>query len=1175
MTLITALCLLTGFSALRGKKIEDSLDGLLQGVPADSLVTVLVRPALEVDLLPLENDLRRRRAPRAERHERMVRTLKQKSAASQASIVSHLDDVKTRRGTVREVQPFWITNIVAVTATPDEIRALAERQDVAEILENRTIYLQAGEKQKTSPPADAVGASALSAAPAASPAQSTRVFNWALERIKARELWKRGLTGRGVVVAIIDSGADGDHPALRNKWRGANGATVNESWFDPITGTRFPVDDLYLPSNPGLTTHGTGVMGCLVGQSGADTVGVAPDAQWIAAKAFNSLGNALEANIILCLQWAADPDGNPATLDDVPDILNLSFADKAVTSIDCQKTYWEAIYNLQNMGVAVFIAAGNENTYVGSPASNPDFFGVGAVDSLNVKWYTRGPSPCDRSKIKPDVVAPGVNIQSTRGALGTGGYSSRSGTSFASPLTAGVGALLRQYNPELAPEEVYNVIRGSAFDLGAAGPDTIFGWGLVNAESALGGVTAPSRPSFAVTSISVSAGEDNTIDPGEQVILTLGVINNGASASSVNGALASLSADVNVTTGTASFGSMPAGIIRNNSPAFVLQFSPLIPRGVLRQFRLALSAGAFSDTVTFSLAVGGVPEQPTQSYASHDINRAGLALTNYGVLGTDSDDGGGFLYPRGTSQQREHLYQGALLLATGPATISDAGYSETQPPGNAVSFNYDFAVAQNGNIVKSTPGLHADQQISGVYNDSRATIPLGITVTQFSYAWSAAPDEEYAIVEYNLAGPSNRNVDGLHVAVHMDWDVGGSSGGDRAGFDRNARLAYMYDSNGGSWVGHALLTQGVAGFRALEFNRDISNGFTAAVKFAAMTEGGGRDTLESESGDWSVLLSAGPVYLKPGRNVPVAFAVIGGSSLAELRARASAARERYSQVAAARGLDLTPPSVRWFQLPDSNAGLASHTVRALVEDDTALERTMLFWRSNPQSPFTRVNLTTGSGDTLTASFPGQPSGSRVEYYLRSIDASGNQGFHPSGAPDTLFSFNVVDFQQPVISQAAAVADTTAGTSRYFIQARVEDNNLDRVFAVYATGDDQFRDTLALAPSGGGGMHRGTVEGLERGVTVRYYIAALDSSGHLVLDPGEAPGSFHSFAFTPPGLLGDGDLNGRLDIFDLLAMLRVLGRTETPSPEQFFAMDIDKNGKIDIFDLLALLRLLAS
>ena len=1051
--LLLSWAVLSFFSFLKAQGIEPALELILQQAPPDSVITVLVRPALDVEISAVESDLIRSRASRSERHRKIINALKAKSETAQFGLRAFLSNER-RAGGIVEFRAYWIANLVAVTGTPSAVRAVAARGDVAEVLENRVIKLQADKKKR------APGLSSESDLPVL--ASDGSYFNWALERLHARQAWQRGLTGRGILVGNIDTGVDCTHPALDEKWRGNNGATSTESWFDAINVLPTPYDD----DQAAGPTHGTRAMGCILGQDGADTVGVAPDAQWIAAKAFDAFGHTSSDKILSCFEWMADPDGDANTVDDVPDILSLSWADDA--KFGCVTTYWEPIYNLEALGVATIIATGNKdaNPKVGSPGSNPDFFTVGSVDSLNSfsSFSLMGPSICDTTAIKPDVVAPGEQYYSTVGSVKGGGYGSVRGTSFATPLVAGVVALLKQYNPELLPDEIYNILRNSATNLGITGPDTLYGWGLVNADSALKMLDPPSRPDFAIYSIVYDAGADELISPGEDIPVTLSVVNNGAGAFSVSGSLSSNSPDVSVTSSQASFGSIATGAVAANATPFVLSFSAQVPTDSIRTFDLRLTAGIFRDTVSFALNVGGVPEPPVSGVATHDVGKAGLTVTNYGMLGKEGPDGGGFEYPRGGIFPPDHLFHGALLVAASAEKVSDISFSEIQPF-DSVDFNHDFEVIQGGNIKVTQPGSSADQEITGAFQDSKADNPMGVRIYQRSYAWADEPYDDFVIVEYTITGPENTELNEIFVAQHLDWDVGGSNENDMVGFAVDRSLAYMFDAQSGYYLGHALLTQAVSGFKDLNYSREIQDGFTGAEKFSAMVRGAS-DTVVVAPDDWSALLSSGPVYFEPGRQVVVAFAILGGADLAELRDNVLQARTKFSEIASAKDYDISPPVVSAEPYEFEDGAAEGYTIRASLADASSIGDARLRWRVAGQAFWSSVAAQVSqAGDSLSAVIPVQSSGATVEYYIRAIDAQGNQGFSPEGAPEQFYSFAV------------------------------------------------------LIP-------------------------------------------------------GDGNLDGVVNIFDLLFLLKVLSGRVSPSLAQATALDLDHSGRIDIFDLLETLKLLA-
>ncbi len=314
-----------------------------------------------------------------------------------------------------------------------------------------------------------------------SPTSSGATPTWNLVMVKANDLWSAGYTGAGVVVASMDTGVDGEHPDLVNSWRGGS-----NSWYNPY------IADSTQESPYDKDGHGTQTMGVMVGgNTSGSVIGVAPDAQWIAAKIFQDDGTATLSGIHAAFQWMLDPDGDPST-DDMPDIINNSWG--ILTSVGVCDTEFDADINfLQAADIAVVFSAGNEGPAQStgtSPATNSQTVSTGSID----EFYTiansssRGPSPCNGDTF-PSITAPGVNIYTTDLSYGLGSlldpYTSASGTSLAAPHVAGVMALLKSAEPSSSALELETAIKYSATDLGVLGGDDAYGYGLVNAKDAL------------------------------------------------------------------------------------------------------------------------------------------------------------------------------------------------------------------------------------------------------------------------------------------------------------------------------------------------------------------------------------------------------------------------------------------------------------------------------------------------------------------------------------------------------------------------------------------------------------------------------------------------------------------------------------------------------------------
>ena len=298
---------------------------------------------------------------------------------------------------------------------------------------------------------------------------------WNVSSINAPDLWDIGLRGQGTVIAAMDTGADLSHPDLASKYRGGD-----NSWFDPYGQHAFPYDAL---------GHGTNVLGVLVGGSaGGTAIGVAPDARWIATRAFNDAGQASYSAIHLGFQWLLDPDMDPNT-NDAPDVVNISWGLNNVNG--CNSEFAKDITALAAADIAVVAAAGNNGPYPSSsisPANLPGVLSVGAVDSNYdiASFSSRGPNACDAS-VYPHLTAPGVGIRTTGLTYGAfpDSYNTVSGTSVAAPHVAGALVLLNGAYPYLSVEKLEAALLASAQDLGALGQDNTFGWGFPNLKGAL------------------------------------------------------------------------------------------------------------------------------------------------------------------------------------------------------------------------------------------------------------------------------------------------------------------------------------------------------------------------------------------------------------------------------------------------------------------------------------------------------------------------------------------------------------------------------------------------------------------------------------------------------------------------------------------------------------------
>ncbi len=452
-----------GTSASQAANLSPALEQALSAMGPDEEISIIITLNGKPDIAAFKN------LPRDLKRTAIVSALRDAADRNLPPLQAFL---QSRGG--KDIRKLWIIHGIAVKLGADAIRGLAALPGVESIRLDHT--LQAPGPVET-----------LSVTP-----------EWNLTSVQAPELWGLGYTGAGVVVAAMDTGVDLNHPDLMFKYRG--GAN---SWYDP-NGEHPTPDD--------ASGHGTQVMGVIVGgDAGGTAIGVAPGAQWIAAKVFNDAGQTYYSAIHLSFQWLLDPDSIPAS-NDAPDVVNISWGLGNVN--DCDTEFQPDVAALTTAGIAVVFAAGNSgpnpSTSI-SPGNLPGAFAVGAVNQFNniYTYSSRGPCACDGT-IYPDMTAPGVSIRTsslTYGGAFPNSYATVSGTSVAAPHAAGSMALLLSAFPSLTIAELEETLKASALDLGSAGADNTYGYGLLKAKDAYDGLSAGTGPEVSATPPSKNYGE--------------------------------------------------------------------------------------------------------------------------------------------------------------------------------------------------------------------------------------------------------------------------------------------------------------------------------------------------------------------------------------------------------------------------------------------------------------------------------------------------------------------------------------------------------------------------------------------------------------------------------------------------------------------------------------------
>lgn len=423
---------------------------------------------------------------RQQRGRLVFESLRQNALTTQPAALAQLNVFNVKH------RSYSIANVIAVEGNRTVVDAMAARPDVAAIETDRAFRANLEQPQ-------AFGRAAPS------------IAEWNIAKVNAPQVWAKGYTGQGRVYANADTGVQWTHPALQSHYRGWNGTTAdhNYNWWDAvhydISGGGNPCGGFSLSAPCDDYGHGTHTMGTGIGDDGAgNQIGMAPGAKWIACRNMDS-GVGRPSTYIECMEFFLAPwdlTGNNPDPSKRPDAVGNSYTcpGSELCSVDSLQI---ATDNLRAAGVFMSVSSGNDGPSCSTINEPPSFYdsaiSVGATDSGDniASFSSRGPITVDGSnRIKPDLVAPGVNVRSSYPDAFFP-YVAMEGTSMASPHVAGAVVLLWSRFPQIAhdvdttesilEQNAVHLFASSPFcgaDTGASMPNNVFGYGHLDVLAA-------------------------------------------------------------------------------------------------------------------------------------------------------------------------------------------------------------------------------------------------------------------------------------------------------------------------------------------------------------------------------------------------------------------------------------------------------------------------------------------------------------------------------------------------------------------------------------------------------------------------------------------------------------------------------------------------------------------
>lgn len=694
-----------------------------------------------------------------------------------------------------------------------------------------------------------------------------------LTKINAYNGWNTSTGDTNVVIGIVDSGTDIDHPDLV--------ANLKKNYADPVNGVDDDGDG-YIDNfqgwdvsendnNPNVdnSTHGSHVSGCAAASTN-NAIGVASpgfNCKFLPVKCAAQASTTTIDNGYEGITYAADHGCQ---------IINCSWGGGFFSQLGQDVINYATI----NKNALVLASAGNDN--VDSPAFPAAFQYVTSVAATTA---SDAKASFSNYNYTVDISAPGNNIYST---VSNNGYTTMSGTSMSSPIAAGAAGIIKSHFPAYNALQVGEQLRVTCDDIYGLATNANFkgrlGKGRINMANSL----TQSLPSVRMNPINFTDGNDDAFVAGDTIKISGDFLNYLAPT---NNCTVTLSAQtnptyVNIINANYTIGALNTlATTNNNNAPFKVIVNPAAPPNAVVLFRLSYADGStYTDFQTFELIIN-------VDYINVTINDVYTTITSKGrscYNGDGQTQGLGFVY-----RDSSLAYECGLMIGTSTTKVVNTVRNTTATPDN------DFASMVR--VAIDNPTVISDFDLSGKFNDNNAaaSAKLNIEVKHRSFTWNAPGDMNYVMVQYNIKNTSANALSNMYAAIFTDWDIQNYSA-NKSDQNPTLKLGYSYATTS---------TQLYAGVKVLSntpFNMyaadnvtgggggiNLADGFDTSEKYQTMSTSRPQAGVTGAGNDVINIVSTGPFNVPAGDSIIVAFALIGGDNLAELETGATNAQIRY------------------------------------------------------------------------------------------------------------------------------------------------------------------------------------------------------------------------------------------------------------------------------------------
>lgn len=731
---------------------------------------------------------------------------------------------------------------------------------------------------------------------------------WALGDIHAYEAWDIEKGDTNIVIGIVDTDINIQHPELQNKIKynykdpingkdddgdkytdNFNGWDVGDNDFDPNAKTAAVSKTIKSSTGADSTVtdsvrgngHGTMVSGCAAAQAdnGIGIAGTGFNTKFLPIKAMPD-ANAQAGGIVRGYEgivYAAEHGCK---------VVNISWGSGgSYSALNQDIINFAAI----NYDVVIVAAAGNDSTEESFyPASYDNVLSVGAsVQKLSNNGNRNVDVKANFSNYgyHIDLCAPGKPVYTTW----KDSYNTNGGTSFSSPYTAGAAALVRSKFPKWNFVQVQEQLRMTADLMDTLPENALFkekiGRGRLNMFKAL---TDTTFPAIRMVTNNFPDNIFSQVFPGDTVRLECSLTNYLHEVQNLSVRISAPSSYVKFIDSTANFSLIKSSdTVINASQPFVFVLKDSIPKDFQLVFRLGFSGPGYEDYQYFE-------ENVNPSYLNIDTNLVALTVTSKGRLGfndQDNQQGLGFVY-----KNNNLLFEGGIMVSSGIEHVSDC--IRGNKPG---VLDEDFRWLTPAKYIPSD--IAKEETISEFVDSSSDKV--GTSLIQYTYAWSAAPADKFIILQYFLTNTSGNKIDTLHIGIFADFDVTMTiPNRNKSDWDSTETMAYTYSTENNSlFAGVSLLSgQDPVCFlldhstTASGNNINPNDGFSTAEKYTALSKGIFRTHAggNGPGGDVSQIVGASLYGLKNNETRSIAFAILAGDDRNDLLQSAAAAKQMYA-----------------------------------------------------------------------------------------------------------------------------------------------------------------------------------------------------------------------------------------------------------------------------------------